>query len=189
MSRTSTVYLECIGEVLVEHSSRARRVSIRVGLSGVRVAVPAGMPLSRGAAFALKKQDWIRHHLLRVESLARAQEEAARHLPHRMNRTEARRKIITRIHELSEMYGLPYTRVAIRSQKTRWGSCSLRNAISLNINLARLPDALMDYVIVHELLHTRIRGHGSEFWKTLDFLVGDSQKFRNELRKYSPEML
>ncbi len=65
------------------------------------------------------------------------------------------------------------------------GVAALRDTISLNINLARLPQALMDYVIIHELLHTKIRGHGSGFWQRLDMLLGDARGLRSELRKYS----
>jgi predicted metal-dependent hydrolase len=61
----------------------------------------------------------------------------------------------------------------------------MRDTISLNINLVRLPEGLMDYVIIHELLHTKIRGHGNRFWQRLDMLVGDARGQRKELRKYS----
>lgn len=180
-----TVDIEGIGEVLVERSAKARRLSITVRPSRVRVAVPAGIPLSRGRDFAIEKKDWIRHHLERVEWLCRAHDQECGHIPPLPDIPSARRKIVERLEELSTIHALPYRGVSVRSQRTRWGSCSVHGRISLNINLARLPERLMDYVILHELLHTRIRGHGKEFWKALDALVGDARAMRGEIQRYA----
>ena len=185
MMRVMVFSLDGVGDVLVEHSTRARRVSISVRPGIVRVAVPLGAALVRGQEFALSKKDWIKNHCNRMELMARARSETACSLPPIMDPAAARSKIVTRLDELSKLYSLPYAGVTIRNQKTRWGSCSIRDTISLNINLARLPQGLMDYVILHELLHTKIRGHGNGFWQRLDMLVGDARKLRKELRKYS----
>lgn len=180
--------MDGVGEILVEHSARALRVSITVRPWRVRVAVPAGIPLSRGRDLALEKEAWIRSHIDRMRSLARARASTAGSLPPLEDPTAARERIVGRLEELSKLYGFPYARVTVRNQKTRWGSCSVRGAISLNINLARLPEELMDYVILHELVHTRIRGHGSEFWSRLDMLVSDARSLRRALRQYSTEL-
>jgi hypothetical protein len=182
-------FIDGVGEVLVERSRRARRMSISVRPKRVRVAVPVGVALSRGEDFAFAKKEWIRRHLRRMESLARAQAGEACNSPPMTDRETARKKIMVRLGELSAQHGLPYTHVSVRNQKTRWGSCSMQGSISLNINLARLPDKLMDYVIIHELLHTKILGHGKEFWQRLDTLVGDACGLRKELRKYSFTLL
>ncbi|MHC4325449.1 MAG: M48 metallopeptidase family protein, partial [Planctomycetota bacterium] len=64
-------------------------------------------------------------------------------------------------------------------------SCSAKNNISLNINLARLPDELRDYVILHELVHTRIKNHSKKFWAELDKVIGGGAKeLSKKLRKY-----
>ena len=179
MMRAFVFSLDGVGDVLVEHSTRARRVSISVRTGSVRVAVPLGVALARGQRFALSKKDWI------MELIAKARSDTACNLPLIMDFAAARNKIVTRLDELSTQYCLPYAGVTVRNQKTRWGSCSIRDTISLNINLARLPEGLMDYVIIHELLHTKIRGHGNGFWQRLDMLVGDARWLRGELRKYS----
>ena len=185
MMRTFVFSLDGVGDVLVEHSTRARRVSISVRPGSVRVAVPLGVALARGQKFALSKKDWIKSHCKRMELIARARSETACNLPLIMDFAAARNKIVTRLDELSALYCLPYAGVTIRNQKTRWGSCSIRDTISLNINLARLPEGLMDYVIIHELLHTKIRGHSNGFWQRLDMLVGDARGLQKELRKYT----
>lgn len=176
--------VEGVGDVLVERSERARRMSITVRASRVRVAVPVGVPLSRGRDFALSRVDWIRRHLERMRCMAVARRgERGGPAPLR-DIPGARQKIIDRLAELSDLFALPYRGVTIRSQKTRWGSCSGAGTLSLNINLARLPDVLMDYVILHELVHTRVRGHGSLFWKRLEMLIADARGLRRELGRY-----
>jgi hypothetical protein len=184
MSGSERFVIDGVGEVLVEHSKRAQRLRITVRPSGVRVAVPVGVALSRGRSFALANKEWIRGHLHQMDTIARAHAESAKGIEAITNRKKAREKILNRLDELSERHGLPYRSVMVRNQKTRWGSCSERKTISLNIKLARLPDELMDYVIIHELLHTRIRGHTKEFWRALDALVGDARRLRKELKHY-----
>jgi predicted metal-dependent hydrolase len=188
MSGSERFSVDGVGEVLVEHSRRAQRLRITVRPSGVRVAVPIGVALSRGRSFALANKEWIRGHLLRIDTIAMVHAESAKGIEVITNKKEAREKIVKRLHELSALHGLPYGRVMVRNQRTRWGSCSARGTISLNIKLARLPEELMDYVILHELLHTRIRGHTREFWRGLDALVGDAGGLRKELRSYCVEL-
>jgi len=184
MSGSERFAIDGVGEVLVEHSKRAQRLRITVKPSGVRVAVPVGMALSRGRSFARANKEWIRGHLRRMDTIARHHVESARGIGVITNRKKAREKILKRLDELSEHNGLPYRSAMVRNQKTRWGSCSERKTISLNIKLASLPEELMDYVIIHELLHTRIMGHTKEFWRALDALVGDARRLRKELKRY-----
>ncbi|MGB6012105.1 MAG: M48 family metallopeptidase, partial [Desulfobacterales bacterium] len=76
-------------------------------------------------------------------------------------------------------------RVFIRNQKTRWGSCSSKDNISLNVKLVRLPETLMDYIILHELVHTRVKNHGKKYYAALDRIVGDRKSLASELKQYS----
>ena len=63
--------------------------------------------------------------------------------------------------------GIPPPPVTVRSQRTRWGSCSARGGLSLNDRLMMVPPRVMDYVVTHELCHLRHFHHGPEFWKAL----------------------
>lgn len=90
-----------------------------------------------------------------------------------------------RINYLAKNYGFKYNKLALRNSKTRWGSCSSKNNINLSIHLMRLPDHLIDFVILHELMHTKIKNHSTVFWNTLEKITGDVKKLRKELRIYN----
>ena len=86
--------------------------------------------------------------------------------------------------ELAEKHNFKYKKVAIKNAKTRWGSCSYVNNINLSLHLMRLPDYLIDYVILHELVHTKIKNHSKDFWHFLDYVSGNAKKLDKELKDY-----
>jgi predicted metal-dependent hydrolase len=101
----------------------------------------------------------------------------------RVLQQEAKRYLPARVSELSEQHGYQINGIRIRKMRTRWGSCSSAKNINLNSWLVMLPDYLSDYVILHELVHTKIPDHSSRFWEELDGITGgQSKKFRKELR-------
>jgi predicted metal-dependent hydrolase len=178
------VNIEGVGEVVIERSSRARRLRISVSPGLVRVSFPRRVSYARAEEFAREQAHWIRANLERMERREKASMELMAGLPSFIDPAEAREKIAYRMKLLAMENGFTYSRLTLRNQKTRWGSCSADNCISLNIQLARLPERLMDYVILHELVHTRFKGHGDDFWAELDRYVGDARKLRRELKKY-----
>jgi predicted metal-dependent hydrolase len=76
-------------------------------------------------------------------------------------------KLTPRIQKLSEKIGIPYRNVQFRSMNRRWGSCTPSNQIILNTEAVKLPYSLIDYLVVHELVHTRIKSHSNIFWAEL----------------------
>jgi len=88
-----------------------------------------------------------------------------------------------RVTELSKKHGYTISGLKIRKMLSRWGSCTARNSINLNSWLVMLPEYLSDYVILHELAHTRVPDHSPRFWQELDSHTrGQSKKYRRELR-------
>jgi len=93
-----------------------------------------------------------------------------------------------RLYMLSQKHNLPYQSVKINSSSGRWGSCSARRTINLSYYLVLLPKHLIDYVLLHELSHTREMNHGERFWALFDELTeGKAQALRKELRQYRTE--
>ena len=171
-----------VGAVTLERSLRARRLVITVKpFKGVRVAVPPRESFKSAEKFVISKMDWLKHHL---EKMRRYEDEwAAKKISYEDIDVKAARKTLTsRLSELALKHGFKYGRLSVRRQRTRWGSCSPSNNISLNIKLVRLPAELMDYVILHELVHTRVHNHSRKFWSELDKYVGNGRLMAKQLR-------
>lgn len=97
-------------------------------------------------------------------------------------RVSARVFVHHRLLVLNELYGFAYNRVAIRNQRTRWGSCSKRGNLNFNYRIASLPLHLADYVIVHELCHLMEFNHSQKFWDMVSRAIPDHRERRRELR-------
>ena len=176
--------MDGIGRVLLERSKRARHLSISVRpFKGARVAVPYGVSFESAEKIARSKATWIKRHLDKALEIEKRQAAVVQDLPEK-DRTMAKRKLTRRLNELSRLHGLTYNRVFIRNQKTRWGSCSAKNNISLNRKLLRLPPELIDYVILHELVHTREKNHGNLFWSELSKFVENASALKSRLKHY-----
>ncbi len=167
-----------IGAVAVAISDRARYARVTVSRAGaVKLILPRGMSAAQGRKLIESSRAWVIKHLQQVRAVQKAP---------RVDRVQARRMLIERLNELARRHGFEYNRVFVKNQKTLWGSCSAANNINLNVNLVHLPEELRDYVILHELVHTRHKNHGSDFWRALDRLVGDGKRFQKQLRQYHP---
>lgn len=99
-------------------------------------------------------------------------------------RKEAKIILVNRCHELAAQHGFRINQVRIKNMKTRWGSCSVRGNINLNLFLMRLPERLRDYIIFHELVHTLHHNHSKAFWEKLDEYVGSSRQLAKEVRQW-----
>ena len=100
-------------------------------------------------------------------------------------RIEAKEILPPRVELLANKFGYKYSRISIKKATTRWGSCSARNNINLSIFLMKLPDTLIDYIILHELCHTVHKNHGPKFWAELDRITeGNAKKLSKEVRTY-----
>lgn len=181
--------VEGIGKILFERSTRAKRINISVRpFKGVRVAVPYRISFEKAMEFAGSRRGWIKKNLEKMRQMERDHKILSIKF-NNIDRNEARRILVKRLDELAKAYGFKYNRVFIRSQKTRWGSCSLKNNINLNVKLVRLPERLTDYVIIHELVHTRIKSHNKKFYVELEKIVNDRKSLDRELKKYGAGLL
>ncbi len=180
--KSTTIYIGGVGPVLFERSMRAKYLNISIkSLRGIRVGIPIGISIKKAEEFVYVKIPWIRKHLKKIE----IQNKKQKHHPTIVSREIAKKILVARLIQLAAKHGFQYNKVFIKSQKTRWGSCSSKNIINLNMKLTLLPTELMDYVIVHELVHTRIKNHSSEFWTELDRFVVNARELDRELKTWS----
>ena len=101
-------------------------------------------------------------------------------------RKEAKSYLPRRLSFLAKEHGFSFARSKITHSSSRWGSCSSSGTISLNIGMMNLPFELIDYVIIHELCHTRHMNHSTKFWGEVAKFDPHYKIHRNELKKYSP---
>ena len=103
-------------------------------------------------------------------------------------RKQAKAYLPRRIDFLAEKYGFNFKKLRFSHTGTRWGSCSSSGTISLNIALMNLPHHLIDYVIIHELCHTRQMNHSSKFWQEVEKYCPDYKKCVQEIKQFSPSI-
>jgi len=158
-----------------------------------------GKRFDREKAFLLEGRSYPLRHLpasaqkVRVELTAEAlilhapelpEASLIRRLTEDLYRRHCRETLLPRLEAWSRRMELFPSRVGFRRARSRWGSCSSRNAISLNIYLAALPPELADYVLVHELAHIRHKNHSPAFWNEVERYLPDWKARRKRLREY-----
>jgi predicted metal-dependent hydrolase len=102
-------------------------------------------------------------------------------------RIEAKLYLPPRISELAGRFGFRFSRIAVRNNRRNWGSCSSKNNINMNLQVMKLPDELIDFIILHELVHTVEKNHGPKFWELLDKVTGNrARELTKKIKKFTP---
>ncbi len=188
MSKRTRTY-PFIGEVAYVKTRRARRLTLSVKpWRGVRVTMPWYSAYRDAELFLLKNMDWLKDKVTQARGyqenndppLAPAKRKAAEE----SLRQRALEYLPGRTAMLAALHGFTYRRVSIRRSRTRWGSCSSVNNINLSIYLMELPVHLIDYVILHELVHTVHKNHSSLFWQLLDHHTKDAKGLAREIKNH-----
>jgi hypothetical protein len=141
----------------------ATKVNARVAANEVRVSFPA----------AFSQED-------------RAVQLAAQKASIRALRKEAEALLPQRLEALAGQTGLQYASVGVKQLKSRWGSCNSQKEITLNLFLMQLPWHLIDYVLVHELTHTKVMQHGTPFWREIERHLPRARELRKQMGAYRP---
>ncbi|GHT75241.1 zinc protease [Bacteroidia bacterium] len=172
-----------LGEIVFRKNRRAKRYIIRVKAETITVTIPYIGTYPFALQFLEKERKTIAE---KKQTLALQAKPALPSIDENVLRKQAKQYLPAELDRLAKLYGFTYREVKIRKSKTRWGSCSSKGTINLSLYLMRLPSHLIEYVLLHELCHTRQMNHSPQFWALLDnFTGGKSKLLRKEIRQYS----
>jgi predicted metal-dependent hydrolase len=123
-------------------------------------------------------------HPLELNTKSKEVQEAIRKGIERALKIEAKEHLPAKVTKFAAEFGFLYNKLSLKNIKSRWGSCSAKNNINLSIHLMRLPEHLIDYVILHELVHTVHHNHSTRFWTLLDKVTDGAKRLDKELGNY-----
>ena len=168
---------------------RSNRKSIALEIrpdATVLVRAPFGMKDGEIQSFIKEKENWILTHLERVK-----ERNKSRNNPEKLSTDEIRRLahlasqvIPVKVRQYAAIMNVQYGRITIRSQKTRWGSCSGKGNLNFNCLLMLTPDEVTDYVVVHELCHLIEMNHSKAFWAQVERVLPDYRQQRKWLKEH-----
>ena len=104
-------------------------------------------------------------------------------------RAQAARELPPQLLALAEQHGLEVTRVSIRNQRSRWGSCSPRGHVALNYRLVLMPPAVREYILIHELMHLRQQNHSIRFWRLVEAACPAFREAERWLKQHGAALL
>jgi predicted metal-dependent hydrolase len=107
----------------------------------------------------------------------------------RWYREQARQVLNERVDNYARLHGFQYSRIGITAARTRWGSCSASGSLNFSWRLILAPLEVVDYVVVHELVHTVIHDHSKKFWQKVELTMPDYRERRKWLRKNGQRLL
>lgn len=169
----------------VRKSVRARRLRLTVNVHGqVTVTLPARLPDRAAERLLREKSTWVRSKIAFFASLERPVKLESSPAEYRRYRESTLRLVKRLIQRHQSALGVECTAVTIRRQRQRWGSCSRTGRLHFNYKLIFLPEALSEYVVVHELAHLRHFNHSAAFWQAVAAVLPDAASRRRELKRW-----
>jgi len=171
-----------LGTITFTKSKKAKYLRITLHSDNIiRVTIPNNISFNEAHLFLNSKMPWIKKQLNKMNQ--RFESETTPDF--NIDFDKAQEELFDRLNFFSQIYNMNFNNATFRCQKTRWGSCSGRNNISLNINIVFLPKELQDYILLHELVHTKIKNHSKVFWNELDkYTQGKAKELSKKLRDY-----
>lgn len=167
--------------------SRRKTIQIRVDERGeVSIRAPHRVPLAEIERFVRDKQDWIDRH-----TAAQKARDARRYRPGPEEIEAWKRAAQDELPALTALWagrmGVRCTGVKITAAARRWGSCSAKNSICYSFRVMRLPPALREYIVVHELAHIRVKNHSPAFYAEVGRYLPDYRARIAALRAFERE--
>ena len=175
--------------------SRRRTCAISISAEGeITLRVPLRTSETEIRHLLLEKQRWIITHYL--EAMEHAKNRPVSDLTATQRAALEKRYIEAardyfpkRVAYYQPLTGGSYSRISIRDQKTRWGSCSAKGTLSFNWRLMLAPLTVLDYVVVHELCHLTYMNHSQAFWQAVEAVYPDYRSARQWLKDHGGELV
>jgi predicted metal-dependent hydrolase len=171
-------------EYTVRKHRQAKRLKLAISCDGnCTVTLPWRMGFVSADDFIRKNAEWVLEKMKAMKKIGRNSLFARHDTVEYMKLKEtAREMVASRLEKYAEIYGFQYNAVAIRNQKTRWGSCSSKGNLNFNYKILLLPQRHADYIIVHELCHLKEFNHGKRFWNLVAQTFPDYEKIVAQLK-------
>ena len=168
--------------------SNRKTIAIQIKSDGqIVVRCPKRMRTEEARRFVESKSDWIEKHLAKRQNTPA--EPKFTPVEIEQLREQARKLVTDRVQYYAPIVGVSYGRIAIRTQHTRWGSCSSSGNLNFNCLLALAPLEVMDYVVVHELCHRKELNHSESFWREVGKVIPDYKSRRKWLRDHGTSLV
>ncbi|MFC1656229.1 M48 family metallopeptidase [Patescibacteria group bacterium] len=166
--------------------SNRRTLSLTIEQDGtVTIRAPKRISQAHIDNFLKEKKKWIIKHIEKVKERQKQSEDFSQKIDGTkipQYKKRARQIITERADHFSEKHNLPYKSIRLSSAKTRWGSCGPTNNLNFNWIIMFAPPEVVDYLVVHELAHTKHRHHQKSFWKLVEEIDPGYKKNRKWLR-------
>ncbi len=168
--------------------SARRTLSLEIRPDGsVLVRAPLRAGTLRIRAFVMAHRAWIEEQRRRAAKAPPAEKLSREELD--ALRREAKRRLPARAAYYAPLVGVRFGRISIRCQKTRWGSCSGKGNLNFNLLLMLAPEAVQDYVVVHELCHLLEMNHSARFWQNVQRVLPEYAASRAWLREHGGALM
>lgn len=168
--------------------SARKTIGLQVKEDGeVLLRIPNRLSARALQDFLNREQSWIWQKAEQMQSRIKQREATGATPVGQLSREELEKikeKIGSRVRYYGKIMGVTVGRITIRNQKTRWGSCSSKGNLNFNYQLYYLPDELLDYVVIHELVHRRYMNHSADFWAEVEKYCPDYKIYRKQLNEY-----
>ncbi len=165
----------------VNRSDRAKRMRIAVYCGGaVLVTAPHTLDESKIHIFVKLKVEWLLQKIGLLSEIKNPDLRKTSRMHYLSNKKQALHLVREKVMFWNEKYGFSYIEIKIKDHKTKWGSCSGKRNLNFNYKIVFLPEALQDYIIVHELCHLQEMNHSDAFWQLIEKTLPDYKKRKKQ---------
>jgi len=169
---------------ILKRYKKSKTLRLKIRASGeVLVTAPYRLSKKYIDDFVQQRASWVQEKLDAFASLPQPHIKTQKG-DYKKYKEQARKLVLEKIEKVNAYYKFSFGRVAIRDQKTRWGSCSNKKNLNFNYKIVFIPDICAEYIVIHELCHLKEMNHGENFWKLVEEVMPDHKKVRKELANF-----